>query len=710
MSAQFFITILMAGVSMIIGTVCFLKNKKSLMNIFYFLSICSLVLWMGALDLGYYFIDRPLWSLAFIRLTFGFGALGSACICAFTYFYPRKVFTIPDYIKILYMIITGGIIVVSSFTDLVYEKEIIINSLEIQDVHGPAHSIFILYYFLNLFLATTFLLYKVRITERIERIKIRLVLWGIVSMVIPTLIFHMILPRWGIYFLQTGVIYFNFIFIGLVGYSMLKYRFLDVRFTITRIVKQGFSVLFTVLFVSGIWGLMQLSPFLMEYQIVLMPMMYVLAIFMYFYILRGFVSDLFHIFFGLTSVEHFHESLDIFTKQSTLYSTVEEFNAALKDLCKSVHIESVNIIPLNTRNQEKYASFVHYFEENPEIFVQDECPFLSNKKRNIPKGLTSAGDICIPLFRSPKVVLGFLVIGKKQFHDLYSTEEIRVLKEFKHFLELRMVGILYSDFLKREVEKKTESLCQKNKELKELNEKLHVLDEAKDTFLSIASHELRTPMTVISGFADLLLADGFGDLNKKQKIFLGNISQSSKDLTNFVNQMLDINILTADKMELKCSDISFPQVLEDMKQEFEVICQKKDLNFEFYNPCNLTITIWNDAFQLQRILRNLIGNSVKFTPAGGTITLHLEQGKQQPECVKVSVIDTGIGIPKEDQEMIFEKFHRTKHSEKVICSGTGLGLNIVKLLVEKLGGEIFVKSEKDKGACFTFLLPDYPKG
>jgi signal transduction histidine kinase len=162
-------------------------------------------------------------------------------------------------------------------------------------------------------------------------------------------------------------------------------------------------------------------------------------------------------------------------------------------------------------------------------------------------------------------------------------------------------------------------------------------------------------------------------------------------------------------MELKCSDISFPQVLEDMKQEFEVICQKKDLNFEFYNPCNLTITIWNDAFQLRRILHNLIGNSVKFTPVGGKITLRIDRDQTQSKYIKISVIDTGIGIPKEDQEMIFEKFHRTKHSEKVICSGTGLGLNIVKLLIGKLGGEISVKSEKDKGSCFTFLLPNYLK-
>ena len=676
---------------------------------FFFFSVIGFLLCMY---FGYYFAEtNSNYTVWFIRGTFASAIILGHALIALAYYYPLVTFRVPKWTRRVLVFLTC-LVVIISFTDLIYEKEILIEG-GIEDLHGDLHGYYLILSLSYLITSVVFFVKKILSVESVQRKKTQLVSIGGISYALLLAIVYPILPRFNIYVLQREAILFGGVLAALIFYSMLKYRFLDVRFTITRIVKQGFSVLFTILFVTGIWGLMQLSPLLMEYQVVLMPALYVIAIFMYFYILRGFVSDIFHIFFGLTSVEHFRDSLEKFTKQSTLYTTVEEFNTALKDLFQSVYIESVNIIPLDKKNQKKYASFVHYFEKNPEILVNNERPFLSKNRRIIPKNrprdLTSLGGICIPLFRSPKVILGFLVLGNKKFHDLYSTEEVLILEEFKHFLELRMVGILYSDFLKREVEKKTESLHRKNKELKELNEKLQMLDESKDTFLAIASHELRTPMTVISGFADLLLSDGFDDLNEKQKTFLGNISKSSKDLTNFVNQMLDINILTANKMEFKCSDIFFPQVLEEMKQEFEIICQQKDLSFEFDNPYNLTTTIWNDSFQLRRILHNLIGNSVKFTPAGGKITLRIERCNQQTKCVKISVTDTGIGIPKEDQEMIFKKFHRTKHSGKVICSGTGLGLNIVKLLVGKLGGEISVKSEKDKGSCFTFLLPDYPK-
>ena len=190
-----------------IGVLCFLKNKKSFVNTLYLLAIGSLMLWSGALYFGYYFIDIPHISLIFIRLTFGFGALGSAFICMFSYFYLRKVFVISLPLKIFYILLTFGVVVLSSFTGLVYEREIILYGTEIHDVHGPLHIVFVLYYFVNLLLATVFSFKKMQIMHDIERIKVKLVLWGTISIIVPTLLFHMILPRFGIYIFQEEVIY-----------------------------------------------------------------------------------------------------------------------------------------------------------------------------------------------------------------------------------------------------------------------------------------------------------------------------------------------------------------------------------------------------------------------------------------------------------------------------------------------------------------------
>jgi signal transduction histidine kinase len=245
----------------------------------------------------------------------------------------------------------------------------------------------------------------------------------------------------------------------------------------------------------------------------------------------------------------------------------------------------------------------------------------------------------------------------------------------------------------------------KNKEIQKSYTQLQSLDEAKDTFLSIASHELRTPMTVIKGFVDLLLADSDQNLKEQQKFFLSTISQNIDDLTMLVNKILDISSLEADKMEFVWEQVPFPKILQNIVNEFRVLCQEKNIRVVFENPEKIEISLRTDSFKLKQIMGNLLGNALKFTPLEGTITVRLNSGRK-PKSVSISVIDTGIGVPKHEQERIFDKFYRTKHSAQITCLGTGLGLNIVRLLLQKLGGTISVTSEKNKGACFTFFLPN----
>lgn len=693
---------------MVVGGLILLHNPKPYIKITLSFFLISVIGFLFCMYFGYYFSEiNPRYSLWFIRGTFASAIILGHALIALAYYYPLVTFTVPRLARRAFVFLTS-VIVITSFTNLIYEKEILTES-GIEDLHGDLHGVYLALILFYLIISIVFFIKKILSVESIQRKKTQLVALGGISYALLLAIVYPILPRFGIYILQREAILFGGVLAILILYSMLKYRFLDVRFIITRIVKQGFALLFTMLFVSGVWGFIQLFSLSSRYQSILMPLMYIVAIFMYLYILRGLVSDIFHKFFGLTNVEHFRDTLENFTKQSTLYATIWEFDNALKNLFATVHIKEANIVPLNTKNQKKYRSFVQYFEKNTEMYVSQERPFLSKKKHNIPVEIFLIQGVCIPLFRSPGTLLGFFILGKKQFDDLYFLEEIKALEKFKRFLELRMVGILYSDYLQREVEKKTKSLKEKNKELKESNEKLQVLDEAKDTFLSIASHELRTPMTVIGGFADLLLSDASEKLSPKQKMFLTTILQNTNDLTELVNKMLDISSLEAGKMEFIWEEIYFSEIMESIMQEFEVLCREKNIQFEFKNLENANLIFRSDPQKLKQIMRNLLGNALKFTPENGKITIKLERCNLRNLCAKISVIDTGIGIPKRDQKIIFDKFHRTKHSAQTTYAGTGLGLHIVKLLVDALGGEIMVKSEKNKGACFIFIIPEHTK-
>ncbi len=699
------LNVLAAFIPLSIGVLCFLKHKKSLESTLYFLFILSLVLWIGALYLENFFIHIPYISLIFIRLTFGFSAISSAFMCVFAYFYPRKTFVIPLFLKILYILITLGVVIIASFTDLVYGK-IMFNDIVIHDVYGSFYVVFVFYYFLNLFLSFFFLLKKIFIMQDIERSKIKLVLLGITIIAFLTIVFHIVFPQFDGHIFQTEGIYLNLLFVVFAGYSMFRYRFFDVRFTVVRLVRQAIAIIFTIFFIHGIWGIIIVIPSLVEYKRQLIPIIYIVSILVYFSVLRGLVSDFLNRFFGRTRIENFRKLLQDFTKNPVLYRTVNEFKIALQDLFQSVDIDVIDIIYINENNEKKYEKFTQYFEQNPEILVQHERLFLPKNKKESAPNLASLGGIHIPLFHSSNVLLGFLILGEKSFNNLYSIEEIKILEEFRCFLEHKMVSIWYSDSLKQEVEEKTRELEKRNEKLLQANAQLQVLGETKDAFLSIASHELRTPMTVISGFTDLLLSDKWGELSEKQKMFLNSISQNSRDLTTLVNKMLDITSLEADKMEFLWKEIKFPVYLEEIVREFEIIALQKQIQIEFQNPNNVSLLLRSDPLKLKQIMGNLLGNALKFTPQNGKIRVLLERNEKDEKCVNVSVIDTGIGIPAEEQERIFEKFYRTKHSDKIIRSGTGLGLHIVKLLIEKLGGEISVISTEKKGSCFTFSLPE----
>ncbi len=276
---------------------------------------------------------------------------------------------------------------------------------------------------------------------------------------------------------------------------------------------------------------------------------------------------------------------------------------------------------------------------------------------------------------------------------------------FLYFSATALCLVLFFLTLQKKVFQKAKELKVKNKELSKSCEKLQILEKSKDEFLSIASHELRTPMTVINGFTEFLLSGKFGSINSKQKNFLNIISRNTTELINLVNKMLDISRLEAGKMDFEWREISFPSFLEEAMEEFRIMCSKKNIQLSFQNPEKINLFIKSDPFKLKQILTNLVRNSYKFTPQKGKINIILKSYPQDSKFIQISVCDNGKGIPTIQQKIIFEKFHQIGSYLHKTYTGTGLGLNIVKLIVEKLGGNIWVKSQEGKGACFNFILP-----
>lgn len=238
--------------------------------------------------------------------------------------------------------------------------------------------------------------------------------------------------------------------------------------------------------------------------------------------------------------------------------------------------------------------------------------------------------------------------------------------------------------------------------LLEANKRANLANEAKDDFLSTMSHEIRTPLNAVIGVSHLLLLE---NPKKEQLENLQALKYSSEHLLELVNDILDFNKITSGSIELEQADFSLERVLNGLQSLFQHKAKQKDIRFSIKTDRDLPARLVGDSTRITQILSNLINNAIKFTEEGKVVLdVGLEARKEDSCTIHFSVIDTGIGIPEEKQEKIFDSFCQANSDTTRKYGGTGLGLAICKRLVEHMGGKLTVESTLGKGSTFSFEL------
>lgn len=248
----------------------------------------------------------------------------------------------------------------------------------------------------------------------------------------------------------------------------------------------------------------------------------------------------------------------------------------------------------------------------------------------------------------------------------------------------------------------TRKLFEREAELTKANKRLQEVDGVKSEFVSVAAHQLRTPLTGIKWSYTTLLEKDTGPLNKVQEEIVKKGLETIDYTISVINDLLNTARLEEGKTEFNSTVQAIGPVIDEIIKQHQPTIEEKKIDLDIDVPLSSSFSFKFDRERLSIVFDNILANAVKYTPPGGKISL---KSFRREKDVQFKITDTGIGIPKKDIDKIFSKFYRSKNAVGFETSGSGLGLYVAKTIVEKHGGTITLESEENQGTTFTITLP-----
>ena len=299
---------------------------------------------------------------------------------------------------------------------------------------------------------------------------------------------------------------------------------------------------------------------------------------------------------------------------------------------------------------------------------------------------------------------GFLLAGTNPPYPKLDSGDVELLSILASEIGVAIENLRLYEELKQSHDELEERVKLRTQELAKANEELVRLNKMKSDFVSAVSHELRTPLTSIKGYTALIRGGKMGPVSKDQGERLDKINRQTDYLSNLISDLLDIARIESGRVGMTIRPVELPRLIDGVIDLLGPQLKEKDLNVEVKLPPKLP-PIQADENHFQRVFINLLSNAVRFTPVKGTLSI---LGTSTDAWLQIEVSDTGIGISPEDLAMMFTEFFRADNPVNRERKGTGLGLVLVKRIVEAHGGQIGVRSEVGHGTTFTFTLPWQP--
>jgi len=675
--ALFIMTVLLFGV----GLLVYFKNRKSIVNISYGLFVIFMALW--SLGLAMFYISSEIDKIFFwAKFLYVAGSFIAAFFFYFSLVFPLGKISISRFKQFFIFVPNIILFILFFFSDFILQG-VIIQAETRGFVYGPGHILFDLQFDTFFIWGLLNLVRKYKRSTDIVRAQLKYVILGTSLGLAVAGTTNVILPWFNNFrFLWVGA-EAAFIWIVFNSYAILKYRLMDIRMVVKRsTVFSGIVIAITAAYVLAAFLLSRVffkdvDTFRNQVIVGLIVAFFIAIGFRPLYDWLKRITDTFLFKGEYKPQELMADISDVLSRTLDLDRVIttlrEQISRALRTAKMEVIILEEGILREVPVKNLKVAleKIINYFKKQKEVLVLEELKRKYAEKNGFDKDFLLINDL-------EKLE----AIGSQA---AIAVENARLYEEMKDF----------SKTLQKEVNRQT-------KNLREANIRLEQLDKAKSEFISLASHQLRTPLSIIKGYISMFLEGAWGETTKKQKEHLEKVYTSNERLIKLVEDLLTVSRIESGRLEFDFQLLDLANLTESIIKDFSQIAAKKELYLKYLKPARLLPKVKADSLKIRQVIQNLIDNALHYTEKGGaTIQLKTEGNR-----VVFSIEDTGIGISSEERVTLFEKFSRGKGVTKMHTEGTGLGLYLAAKLVEAHQGRIWIESEgKGKGSVFYFELP-----
>ena len=691
--------------NIILGVTVFFR-KKGLLSIFFFLFTVSVSVWASSIYLSEYTLSHSM-ALIWMKITF----ISSSLMPLLLYYFARL---FPDYKEITNfekMLIIIPIII--SFLTL--NNDIVTGIEQIKPItpsFGSFYNVFFTY-FLSFILISFFILFRKLISfSGIRKAQTQYVFVGLLVALLLGMLTNLFLPSLG--YQQYGKLgpFSIVFFVALTTYAIIKHHLMDIRLIIVKSIT--YSLLFITItlvytFFIFIFGALVFKSFT-GIEAYWASMIVALTIaFTIQPIKRVFTRWTDRIFFKDNyNFEELTSKLnEVATSTIVLPELLFKFLNSLMEKMRITRgalilIEKGKIYETESIGYKQAINLLpkeikHLVNDN-KIEVFDEI-----KEGDFSKDIMRSYNTSLILhLKTEGEIIGFLFLGEKKSGDIYSFQDIRVLEIITDQVALGIQNAKaygktqkFNLVLKAEIDRAT-------KELRDVNDRLVQADKSKDEFISLASHEIRTPIAALEGYLSMLNLQKV-DIKARDEIAKRSY-ESVERLSTLVKDLLDVSRIDQKRIKLNKQPTRLERLIQRAMEGFELQTRDKKIYIKFQKPEKMLPEANIDPERVGEVFNNLISNAIKYTYKGG-ITISLEE---KDNMAQITVSDTGMGIPKNAISHLFQKFYQAETASSVLLNergGTGLGLYISKNIVEMHGGKIWVESTEGKGTAFYFTLP-----